>query len=279
MRTSWIWTIAAALLSGAEAGAQQAGDTLLLAGWVHVRTPASGSSLHTELRSSLAAELLGIPESFDSPGVSFTAGGLDTLGLSLAHFLGDRVSIALNAGIPRRVEVRGEGVAMPPGLAGPLFRVDLGEPRFNPLGSARQWSPAVAVQYHFGTPASRARPFLGIGATYAWFTGEDLNDAFEQELNRRIGAPLALAAGKPGPTRATVDADPVWEPVLVSGVPVALDERWGLLATVAYVPFRTGARVELRAADGTLLALSEPRLESDAWIVGVLLSYRLAGGR
>jgi outer membrane protein len=254
--------------------AQQAGDTLVLVGWMHVHTANSQLALHTELRPSAAGSVLGISNSFDSPGTSVSVRDVNTLGISFARFLTNHISVTLNAGIPPIVNVSGAGVVQPTGPAGPLFAVNLGDPKFNPIASARQWSPALALQYHFGTSASRVRPFLGAGVTYTWFTGVRLNPTFEEELNNRVGQPLALAAGKPGPTSASVGADSVWEPVFVAGLPFALNEHWGITLSAAYVPFNTDSTVRIYASDGTLLATSRPHIAIDALVSGLLLSYK-----
>lgn len=262
------------LLIAPAAPAQQAGDTVVRVGWIHIAPGHEQLALHTDLRPSLAGSALGIPDSFDSPGVGASVDPVDAVGISISRFIADRWSLTLNAGIPPIVEVSGRGVAQPPGPAGPLFAVDLGDPDFNPLGSARQWSPALALDYHFFSPGARIRPFVGAGFTFTWFTQEALNPAFEDELNNRVGQQLALAAGKPGPTSVTVRADNVWAPVLAVGLPVALNAQWGLLLSAGYIPFHTRSRVEIVAQDGTVLATSRPRLDVDALVTGLLLSYR-----
>lgn len=262
------------LLIATAAPAQQAGDTLVLVGWIHVSAANEALSLHTDLRPSFAGSALGISDSFDSPGVGAAVRPVDAVGISVSRFLTDRWSLTLNVGIPPIVEVAGHGVAQPPGPAGPLFAVDLGDPAYNPLGRARQWSPTLALEYHFFSSDARVRPFVGAGFTYTWFTQEKLNPAFEDELNNRVGRQLALAAGKPGPTSTSVRAESVWAPMLGAGLPVALNERWGLVLSAGYIPFRTRSRVEIVAQDGTVLAISRPRIDVDALVTGLLLSYR-----
>ena len=256
------------------ANAQQSGDNILLAGWIHVHAMHTRTTLHTDLRPSLIGQVLGISDSFDSPGTSASLSSIDTLGISSAHFFTDHLAVTFNGGIPSKVSVRGHGVVAPSGLAGQLFNVDLGDPSVNPLGSARQWSPALMFQYHFGARTARLRPFVGLGFTYTWFTQVKLNPAFERELNMRVGRDLALAAGKPGSTSVSIDAPPLWEPVFGAGLPFKLNRHWGVTASMAYVPFITTATVRIKAADGTVLSTSRPRINVDALITGLLLSYR-----
>ncbi len=256
------------------APAQQAGDTVVLVGWIRVTAMHEEQSLHTDLRPSLIGSALGISESFDSPDVTASVHTVDAVGISFARFLTDHWSVALNVGIPPIVAVSGDGVVQPTGPAGPLFAVDLGDPAFNPLGKARQWSPALAVQYHFFSPHARVRPFVGAGFTYTWFTDERLKPAFEDELNNRVGSQLAVAAGKPGPTSVSVHTSSTWAPAVVAGVPVALSEHWGLTLSAGYIPITATTRVSIYADDGTQLAISRPRIDVDAPVTGLLLSYR-----
>jgi outer membrane protein len=264
----------ALLVVAGAAPAQQAGDTTVNAGWINVSALHSNGSVHTDLRPSLIGSALGIPDSFDSSGTSASVSDVNTLGISFTHFLSDQFTLEFDGGIPAKIRVYGEGVVAPPGLAGQLFQVDLGDPSVNPLGSARQWSPAVLLQYRFGGTDARIRPFAGIGLTYTWFTEVALSPAFEERLNSGVGRMLALAAGKPGPTSVAVDADPVWKAVFSAGAALALDRHWGLAAAAAYVPFVTKAVVEIRAEDGTVLSTSRPRIGIEALITGLLLTYR-----
>jgi len=94
------------------------------------------------------------------------------------------------------------------------------------------------------------------------------------ELNNRVGSQLALAAGKPGPTSVSVNTSSTWAPALVAGVPVALNEHWGLTLSAGYIPITATTRVRIYADDGTQLAVSRPRIGVDALVTGLLLSYR-----
>jgi outer membrane protein len=262
------------LLAVTCAPAQQAGDTVVLVGWMHVTATHEEQSLHTDLRPSLVGSALGIADSFDSPDTTASVHAVDAVGISFARFLTDHWSLALNVGIPPIVAVSGSGVVQPTGPAGSLFAVDLGDPALNPLGKVRQWSPALAVQYHLFNPHARIRPFLGAGFTVTWFTDEHLKPAFEDELNNRIGRQLALATGKPGPTSISVNTSSTWAPVFVAGVPVALNEHWGLTLSAGYIPISTTTQLRIYAEDGTQLAISRPRIRAGVLVTGLLLSYR-----
>jgi outer membrane protein len=264
----------ALVLGAPAAAAQSAGDTFVQSGplWLEpVRTRTA--YVRTVLDDSAAAGLL-VPRSFGSPALRIEPAGARTLGLSFAHFFTDRLAVELDIGVPPRVEAMGSGRDAPPGLAGPAFAIDLGDPRINPLGSQRQWSPVLALQYRFA-PARRWRPFVAAGATYTWFTHEELNPAFVRRLDERFGQALATAAARPGPTTAVAATPDAWAPVAGAGVAVTAGRRWGLIAAVGYAPLTVLPVLEIRAADGARLSRTQARLETEALALTVGLSYRL----
>lgn len=266
-----------ALLVAAAAGAaqaQQAGDNVVAIGWVHVATRNVNGSLHTDLQPGVIGNALGIPDSFDSADTIAGLGRVNTLGLSFTRFLSDHLTADLVGGIPARVSAYGQGVVSPPGVAGRLFNVDLGDPAVNPLGSARQWSPSLLLQYHFAGTHARLRPFFGVGATYTWFTQVRLSRAFEDRIAAGVGRDLALAAGKPGPTTVSARTRPLWAPVFSAGLPLSLGDRWGITASLGYVPFATHTLVQIHASDGSVLSSSQARIGVDALVSGLLLAYR-----
>jgi outer membrane protein len=269
--------VACAALLAAQASAahaQQAGDFMVHVGWLHVGTLGTTTDVHTDLRPGLAGPLLGVPDSFDSPGLSSTPHSVNTLGLSSSWFVTDHVALELDAGVPPEIAVDGRGIAAPPGLTGQLFRVDLGDPAVNPLGTARQWSPALVLHYRFGEDSARLRPFVGAGVAYTWFTGERLNPAFADALNNNFGRELALAALKPGPTTASTRIAPAFAPVVNAGVTWSPGGAWSLTPTLAYVPLSTTTEVVIDAADGTRLATTHAKVRAKALLSALVIDYR-----
>ena len=266
--------IAFLLTASCAAHAQQAGDTIVSGGWVHVYAIRTTGTVHTDLRPSLGGTLLGIPESFDSQGTSASVSGVDTLGLTLTRYLSDHWSLDFAGGIPAKVDVYGHGVVSPGGAFASLFSVDLGDPAVNPLGSARQWSPALIAMYHFAGLSARFQPFIGVGFSYTWFTQVRLNPAFEQQVKNGVGRQMAIAAGKPGPTSVSVDAGTTWAPVANVGMPWIFGEHWIVVGSLGVAPFRTRTEVRIHASDGTLLSSSQVHVGIDAMIGGLLLGYR-----
>lgn len=260
------------LCTSAGAHAQHTGDTIVTAGWVHVQSLHTSDTIHTDLQPSLVGRLLGVPDSFDSNGTSASLTKVDTLGINFTHFFADHWSLDGAGGIPARVSVFGAGTISPGGTAGPLLSVNLGDPAVNPLGSARQWSPALMIAYHFA-PTPRFQPFVNIGFTYTWFTQARLNPAFENRLNSSVGRQMALAAGKPGPTSVAIDPHPLFAPVFGAGAPWRFAEHWLVVGSVGFAPFATRTRVDIRASDGSLLSTSNVHIDVDALVSGLLLGY------
>ncbi|WP_169577495.1 OmpW/AlkL family protein [Sinimarinibacterium sp. CAU 1509] len=259
-----------AIASGASA--QEAGDTWLLVGAMYGRSLGSETAVHTELNSNYP--LLGIPQSFDTDGLSAHPRDLATLVTSVAYFVTDRISIEVDGGYPPVVEVEGRGIAAPPGPSAALFRIDLGDPQLNPLMTVRQWSPIFSLQFLWGDADDRLRPFAALGATYTWFTQLQLDPEFEQAINDEFGRPLALNSLKPGPTSVRVSAPPLWAPAVKLGVSYTMTDRWGLLAAAVYAPYSGTTTFRVYAADGTLLGTTRGRVNVDA--SGLMLAARYA---
>src|SRR3546814_15713238 len=98
-------------------------------------------ALHNTLKPGLGGRI-GIPQSFDSPGTSATAGDSTTFQVALSYFVTDHLAIKTEGGIPPKFYLRGKGVVQPnPNIA--ALSVDLGARDSNPLASSRQWSPAL----------------------------------------------------------------------------------------------------------------------------------------
>ena len=180
----------------------------------------------------------------------------------------------LVVGYPPKGSIDGSGTVQATGPLGNALRIDLSEPRFNPIGSARQWVPALMLAYHFGAPDAAWRPYLGAGLSSAFFSEVELNDTLEEEANRRFGMPLTLSAGIPGPTRLTSKVDSTLAPAVGAGVRWRLNETWSLSAGIDFIALETDAEIRLLASDGTELGRSRTRLRFNPVNVTLLAGYR-----
>ncbi|WP_026352938.1 OmpW/AlkL family protein [Solimonas variicoloris] len=250
--------------------AQQAGSVVLQAGWIHGQTLDSSKPLHTDLKPGLGA-LIGIPDSFDSPGTAASINDADTLLLASTYFATDHWAVKIEGGIPPTFDLHGEGVVQPNRNIDAL-RVDLGA--HNPIASSRQWSPVLLLQYHFGRAEARWRPYLGLGVTYTWFTNVELGKGFYDDLNNTFGRALAVANGKPpGDTYVEADSSPGWGPIVNAGLSYALSRQWGLSASASYVAFKTESTIDIYAGDGTRLSHSTTQIDVDPLVMALMLTY------
>lgn len=270
-------TLCAVLALGAACGTAEAadsGDNVVQFGWLHLLPNSSSTPLHTELQPSLIGSLLGVQSSFDSPGTSASVGQADTVALIGTRFLTPHFALQFVGGIPAQVDISGMGLVKPTGLLGNFLRVDLGAPQNNPLVSVREWTPVLLLQYYFGRPGGGWHPYVGVGLTYAWFSGYSLNGEFKKNLQSNFGSVLALDTGHPGQTQVSASASRSWNPVYNAGLSYDLSKHWGLAASVTYSPLASTATINVAAQDGTLLASSKTRLSQNSLTTALLLNYR-----
>ncbi len=260
----------------AIAHAQSAGDNVFQFGWIHVHPQESNKAPRNRLRSSPIFPLLGVEESFRSESVRISASSTDTLGLIFKHYFTDHWVLNFTGGIPRKAALSARGIVGPTGPTRPANSLDIGREEFNPVGSARQWSPILMAEYHFRKADAAWRPYLGVGFTYAFFTEIELNDNFEAAINRQFGAPLALAlaAGRPGPTETTSDVKNTFAAAFSAGLNLRLSEHWGLTGAITFLPLQTTGTVTINSQDGTRLASSKTRLQFDPIVFSLLAGYQ-----
>lgn len=251
-----------------------AADALeLRVGVAHVRALGTDTAIHTDVEPGAGAALLGAPESFDSPGIALDPESRETLAVSFAQRLGDRLTASLDLGVPPRIGVRGSGIAAPPGPAGTTQRIDLGDPALHPLATVRQWSPALSLQYRPRGGARGLQPFVAAGVTYTWVTSERVHPAFAAKLDEEFGQPLAFGAGRPGPTRASVDVEAFWAPVLGLGVTRRGAGRLGWGVALAYAPLDFSGTLTLAANDGTPLSRTRADVRVHGLVAAAFVSF------
>jgi outer membrane protein len=94
--------------------------------------------------------------------------------------------------------------------------------QFGKVGSARQWSPALLLKYYFNKPDAKFRPYLGLGATYVWFSDAKItNAAFEQSV---LGGPTSVSTNRS------------WAPVFNVGFNYNFTKHWFAGFSLSYIP-------------------------------------------
>ena len=221
-----------------------------------------------------ALAALGVQSDFTSDTTN-KVGSSNTLALIYSYFLTDNLAIKFEGGIPAEFKLYGSGVVQPTGPLGSAVAVDLGSPDFNPLAKVTQWSPAILLQYYFRDAQEKIRPYVGVGATYTWFTDIKADEDFKNALNTRFGATLAAGNGKLGQS-TTVDAAAADDlaPIFNMGVSAELTDRWSLSGSVSYTLLKTTANITIDAEDGTRLATSRTKLDLNPLVVAFVLGYR-----
>ena len=201
-------------------------------------------------------------EEWNNPGTGLEADDVTTLGILSNYFFTDHVSLEMKAGIPPKVDLQGKGKIYAPfaAIATPqigslpleFLNIDLQNDIFitdleahGPAASARAWTPAFELQYHFGkTGVNKFRPYVGLGIMYAYFNELEINPRTEQDLiaaghmiaNIKEGNAGASLEGKPSNANPTVDleATDAFAPVATVGFTYDFNERWFAVGSVSY---------------------------------------------
>jgi outer membrane protein len=179
--------VAVAALTAASVSAQSAGTWMMRAGVTTV-APVGPSE-------NLSAPSLYIPGSSTGSQTS-TASSTQFAG-GISYMLTDNVALDLPLAVPFRHKLNGAGALEGVG--------QIGEVQALPM--------TLFVQYRFLEANAKFRPYLGLGATYAYFFNE-----------QGSGALTALTNPGGPPTKLAVDSKFILTPEI--GATVALNEKW-----------------------------------------------------
>lgn len=228
------------ILASGSAMAQNAGDWVVGTGWFHLSPQDSSKPL--TVTSPVHSVLAG-------SGASVT--NSDTLGLNVAYFIDPHWAVEGVLGVPPKFKLNGSGT---------LARV--GE-----LGQARQWSPTVLAKYYFNEGNDAFRPFVGLGATYVWYSDINLTSNLQEALGSQLHQ-------RPLSTATTAKLDSSFAPVLNAGLAYQFDKHWGISFSVSYIPLKTKAKLTTTSISGLPIATSEARLKLNPIVTYVSATYR-----
>ncbi|TEU30866.1 OmpW/AlkL family protein [Alkanindiges illinoisensis] len=244
----------------------------------------------------LKANVYGL-EQWQSPNTGLEAQDVDTLGLVFNYFFTDHVSVELVGGIPPKVDLKGIGNVTAPlsthtsvlGLADLDLQKDLqitNLDSYDKAASVRAWTPAATLQYHFGqTGVNKFRPYIGIGAMYAWFDDIKLNKGVEADLiaaghqiqnvlDGKAGAALAGEKSSINPY-VKVKADTGIAPFATAGFTYDFNDRWFSTASVSYAALNNKAKIlVLSDKDQSELIRSETKVDINPVITYLGIGYR-----
>lgn len=116
---------------------------------------------------------------------------------AIGYGLTDNISLELDLGIPFQHELSGAGAIQGTGV----------------LGKVKALPPTAFVQYYLFKPSSKIRPFVGLGATYAYFADE-------------TGSGQLTAISDTGGPATTFSIKNKWAGSVQAGVTYNISERW-----------------------------------------------------
>jgi outer membrane protein len=137
------------------------------------------------------------------PGSKVDVGADTKPVLIFAYGITDNISTELALGVPYEHKLYGAGAIAGTGQ----------------LGTVQALPPSLFIQYRFFQPETMVRPFVGLGATYAYFRKETGSGQLTSLLN----------TGGPG---TTFSIDPKLAATMQVGVAVNLNPRWFVDLTV-----------------------------------------------
>lgn len=262
-RIGTAWGVLLLVLSAAEAQAQHAGDSVIGAGRAQLQTRDKSKPLSITSGTSTPGPVPNTGSSVSNEG---------TLEVTYSYFVTDHVTVTAVGGIPPRFDLSGGGV--------------LSAPDINPVASARQWSPALLLRYHFNDSDAAFRPFVGVGAAYFWYSDIELNPGLtttlvggvlQRDLPRGALSPAAIGQVAQG-SRTSATLSKSLAPVLSVGANYKLDRRWSITASVSYVHLSTTATLKTTvplpaAAGGARTVTSSTKLRLDPLVGYVSLNY------
>jgi outer membrane protein len=174
--------LGAALLTG---GAAQAADNVVKASVSYYDTTGSANNVGG----------IGIP-----PGADVSYSGSWTAIFTYERMFTPNIGLELVIGIPPTTKANAEGsIAF------------LGDD----ILSAKSVSPTLLLNYHFGTPEDKWRPYVGVGINYTKFT----------DVKSRLGWSVQMGDS--------------WGWAAQGGIAYAIDKNWGLYASVGYADVKS----------------------------------------
>jgi outer membrane protein len=238
------YMVGALLLGTAAAHAQQAGDWVLGAGWMHLAPQDSSQALQVHPA--------GLPSAVTVAGSGAKVGQANTLGLSAVYYFTSNWGLETVLGVPPKFKLDGSGT-----MAG-----------VGRIGEARQWSPTLLLRYTFLDAESKFRPFVGVGGTYVWYSDIKLTENINSALAARLGAPSSAV-------NTSAKLSKSFAPVINVGAGYQFDEHWGVSFSVSYLPLKTKATLTTRSnATGATVATSRTKLTLDPIVTYLSMTYR-----
>src|SRR5579863_2645720 len=218
----------AAALAGSGAYADQAGPNDVRLGMYFV---------HYE------AEADNISGPYVPPGLNVHLDNVETLYVAYVRSLSSHFDVEVAFGYPPLTKTEGRGPAT------------LGSVPYNGqvISTARWVAPTLLVEYVFGSPSARLRPFVGVGVNYTKFVARQSTAAG----NAASGGPTSIALP------ASVG------PAATAGLSYELTERWHVYASYSVAQVNT----KLKADTAGVIRTSEIHFWPNTLVISAGYSF------
>lgn len=253
-------------------------------------------------------------ESWNNADAGLKADNVDTLGIMANYFFTDNISLEFKAGIPPKVDIKGQGQINAPvlGIATPEGKLDtpiiggIANGLINGIGgipldtqipitnleqskkaaSATAWLPAAEIHYQFGkSGVNKLRPYVGVGVMYAHFTNVKIDSGINKDLiaaghmvqnvlDGQAGAALEGKTSSADP-RVKVKADDAIAPMATLGATYDFNDRWFGVGSVTYAPMSGDVKITVVDNNtGKSLIGAKTKIDIDPLITYVGVGYR-----
>lgn len=166
-----------------------------------------------------------------------TIGDATTLLISYIRKLDDHWDLDFESGIPPTHNTYGVGTLAP----------------FGVLTKVKQAGPTLFINYNFGPPENKFRPFVGVGINYTRF--------YDAEST----ASGNLASG--GPTK--VELTDSWGPAAQVGASYKIDERWSVVGSIVAARVKS----DLTATTGSIQRKTTIDFRPVVYTLGIAYSF------
>lgn len=249
-------------------------------------------------------------ENFATAGTELESDNVNTVGMLFNYYINDNWGVELKAGIPPRVDILGKdeviapftGEVSPSGAGSTLVGdfdikkdiqiTDLTQGN-GVSASARAWLPAALVQYQFGkSGVNKFRPYVGVGAMYAYFNDIKMNQGLVNDLavaggwlqlikDDKAGAALGTKEEiRKNPSAGVADmkvkskADSAIAPIINVGATYDFNESWYAVGSLSYAKLDSDTTITVENAAGEQLIEAVSNIDIDPYISYLGVGYR-----
>lgn len=269
------------------------------AGWLHANptgdaTPVKNSTIIKDGFKSGIIPIEGLEE-WSSPGTGLEADNVDTVGMLFNYYLDDHWSVEVKAGVPPKVDILGKGDVFA-NITKPFPKeikiTDMSQGN-GVASTARAWLPAALLQYQFGKRGvNKFRPYVGVGAMYAYFNDIDLNQGIVNDLAVAGGRIQLIKDNNPvqalgskkkitgnenaqvGSMKVKSKADSAIAPIINVGATYDFNESWYAVGSLSYAKLDSDTTITVENAAGEQLIEAVSNIDIDPYITYLGVGYR-----